>query len=254
MVGVKTAILLNMEMKTAVITGAARGIGRAITTTLGKSGYRVVLLDKNFPSDFDQYIDGLTKDNVPHLVLQVDITKPKERAWLVGELKSTFGSFHALVHNAGVHFKTSFKALTPSQYHHTMDVNLNGAVFLTQDLMPLLQEDAAIVFVSSIRAYVGSDHGIDYAISKSGMLGAMRALAVELAPRVRANAVAPFSIDTTMLNEDSKADRKQRIEQTILKRLGKPEDVANAVKFLLSDEASFITGQVIHVNGGAYFG
>lgn len=243
-----------MELKTAVITGAARGIGRSITTALGKTGYRVVILDKDFPTDFDDYINGLTKDNIPHLVLQVDITKTKERSWLLDELKSTFGSFHALVHNAGVHFKTSFKDLTPSQYHHTMDVNLNGAVFLTQELMPLFQENSAIVFISSIRAYVGSDHGIDYAISKSGMLGAMRALAVELAPRVRANAVAPFSIDTTMLNEDSKLDRKQRIEQTLLKKLGKPEDVANAVKFLLSDEASFITGQVIHVNGGAYFG
>lgn len=243
-----------MNKRNVVLTGAGGGIGRVTAQILGAAGYQLILTDKHYDETFDEFIDSLTKQNIPHLVLEIDVTNEEECTWLADEINKTFGDVYGIVNNAGIHKRTTFKELSQSQYDLTMDVNLKGAIFLTQQLLPRITDDGSIVFITSTRAYLGSDHGLDYVVSKSGMIGAVKALAVELAPKIRVNGVAPFSIKTPMLNTDDEQMRNKRIERTLLKRLGEPEDVAYAVEYLLSDKSNFVTGQILHVNGGAYLG
>jgi len=243
-----------VETKSVLITGAGRGIGCEIARALAADGYQMILIDKHFPDDFESTVELMTKENIPHLILQVDVSKKDERAWLLSEIKQTFGSLYGIVNNAGIHNHTQFQNLTEDMFDTTLDINVKGAVFLTQEMLPLIKDTGSIVFISSARAFIGSDHGVDYAVSKAGMIGATRSLAVELSPRIRVNAIAPFSIDTPMIAGDDETERQERFDHILLDRIGTPQDVAHAVRYLLAEDSSYVTGQVIHVNGGAYFG
>lgn len=236
------------ELKTAVITGASRGIGRAISVELAQLRYKLVLnylnsepTPINFPEITTEFI------TVP-----ADISTKQGRDTLVQATIAKYGKIDLIVNNAGVYFRSNFPELTEESYDQTLNVNLKAGIFLTQSFLPHLNDSSSVIFISSINAFSGAAGGIDYVASKAALVGITHSLANELAPKIRVNAIAPGSINTKMIANDSQEKRQQRIAETPLNRIGQPNDIAHAVAFLASPQASFITGQVLHVNGGKF--
>ena len=157
-----------------------------------------------------------------------------------------------LVLNAGIYKRNKFIQLNREEWDKTIDVNLTGCYNVCKTALPHINKGGSIIFISSQLAFRGTDHGADYAASKAGVLGLMRSLALELAPNIRVNAVAPGTIDTDIIASYTKEMRKKRAEEIPLKRLGTSQDVANAVLFLASNLSSYITGETININGGLY--
>jgi 3-oxoacyl-[acyl-carrier protein] reductase len=231
----------------ALVTGASRGIGRETARRLATRGTEVGV----------HYFRH--REEAEDLVREIE--RKDGRAWTVGgDLGSREGveavaretaargdSLDILVNNAGVYPRAAFRSLGDDAFEACVRTNLFGAAGLTRRLLPLLDRSASgrIVFVSSVLAFAGSRHGAHYAASK-----AARSLALELAPRITVNAVAPGSIDTDILAGDSPERRAERERGIPLGRLGRPGEVADAIVFLASPEASYITGATVHVNGG----
>jgi 3-oxoacyl-[acyl-carrier protein] reductase len=155
---------------------------------------------------------------------------------------------------AGVYLAQPIATMTVQQWRHVQSVNLDGVFYICQRSIRSLREGSAIVIVSSIAAHRGAFCNAHYAASKGGLLSFTRSLARELGPRSRVNAVSPGIIETSMTTELIRTRGAESIEQTPLKRLGRPEEVASAIAFLCSDAASFVTGETLHVNGGLYMG
>ncbi len=240
--------------KVAVITGGARGIGSAIAEEFSGRGFALVV---NYYASEDKAFRlqaNLEKKGRDISLVQADISTREGRQKIVNAALKKHSRIAVLVNNAGWRTTQKFTELDEETYDMSMAINLKGGIFLTQALLPHFQKGAAVVFTSSVVGFIGSEKGLDYVAAKTGVIGAVRTLARELAPDIRVNAVAPGYIDTELLAYDTPDKRRERIENTPLKRIGKAEDVARAVAFLASDQASFITGQVLHVNGGIYFG
>lgn len=158
-----------------------------------------------------------------------------------------------VVHNAGTYDRQALAGLSDAAWRRTLAINLDAPALLTRNLLPQLTAGARIVFVSSIVAFRGSAHGAAYAAAKAGLLGLTRSLAAELAPRgIRVNAVAPGYVDTAILAGDSAGKRKARIAEVPLGRIGAPNDVAGVIAFLAGPDSAYMTGQVLHVNGGLW--
>lgn len=240
--------------KVAVVTGASSGIGLSIAHQLAKDGFNLVLNFFGREVRTESLTQELSESGVEVIVLNADIASKEGRKTVIAHTSDHFGKVDVLINNAGIYNRTKFTDLSYEAYEKTMAVNVTGALFLTQGFVPVMQENSSIIFMSSVNAFIGSDHGVDYNISKLGLIAAMQSLAQELAPRIRVNAIAPGSIDTPLIADDTKQRRSERIDEQLIKRLGTPEDVAHMVSFLVSDKASFITGQTFHINGGRYFG
>lgn len=238
--------------KSALITGASRGIGRAIALLFAKNGAFVGI---NYNKSKKQAKEALTMvRNIGSdgLLLKADVSSMIDVKKMVDEFIKVAGHIDILVLNAGIYVRESFENLSREQWEKTLAVNLNGCYNVCKTSLPYLKEGGSIIFISSQLAFKGNTHGADYAASKAGILGLMRSLALELAPNIRVNAVAPGTIDTDIIASYTEEMRKRRVEEIPLRRLGKPEDVANVCLFLASDLSSYITGEVIHVNGGLY--
>ena len=239
--------------KTAVITGASSGIGNAIAHQLASEGYNLSLNYFGKAEKVEEIVSQFEKYGNEVIVIHSDISTSQGRDAFINHTVDHFSSIDVLVNNAGIYMRTSFSDLSVEAYEKTLGVNLTGALFLTQGFLSSFNENSSIVFMSSINAFVGSDHGIDYNISKAGIIAIARSLAIELAPKVRVNAIAPGSIDTLLISSDTRTRRDERVSEQLIKRLGTPQDVANMVSYLVSNKASFVTGQTFHVNGGKYF-
>ena len=240
--------------KVAVITGASSGIGLEIAKQLAAEGYSLVLNHFGEPERTDTLLEEMKDISNDLIVIRADISKKADREKIIVNTIKSFNSVDVLVNNAGMYKRTSFTELTEQMYDRTLDIDLKGSVFLTQGFLPYFTAQSSVIFMSSINAFVGSDHGVDYNISKLGMIAVTKSLALELTPKTRVNAIAPGSIDTPLIATDTPERRQSRIDSQIIKRIGDPKDVANMVSFLASDKASFITGQTFHVNGGKYLG
>jgi len=237
---------------TALVTGASKGIGAATARRLAHDGFDVVV---HYHADKE----GARRT-------QEAVRKAKRKSWLVqGDLGAArdldavadaagaMRKLDCLVHNAAFYERRSFADMTGQSWINTRLVDLDAPAVLTHLLLPKLARDASIVFVSSVAAVRGSKHGAHYAAAKAGLLGLARSLALELAP-IRVNAVAPGYIDTAILAGDTPAKRRERAAEVPLGRLGSPDDVAGAVSFLAGPDARYVTGQVLHVNGGLWMG
>ena len=244
-------IIIHMS-KVAVITGASSGIGLEVAKQLARQGYSLVLNHYAESERTETLLEEMR--DVPNdvVVIRADISKESDREKIISNTIEEFNAIDVLVNNAGIYHRTAFSDLTEEQYDQTLNVNLKGALFLTQGFLPYFTAQSSVVFMSSINAFIGSDHGVDYNISKLGMIAVTRSLAQELSPKIRVNAIAPGSIDTNLIASDSPQKRQSRIDSQIIKRMGQPQDIAQMVSFLVSKKASFITGQTFHVNGGRY--
>jgi len=242
-----------LEGKTALITGASRGIGKAIALKFAENGAFVGI---NYSSDYKAAVETLNlikKEPGSGILLKADVSNQDDVKRMIDDFLLNSNKIDILVNNAGIYFRSNFEDIKPDVWDRVISVNLTSCYNLCREILPHMKSFGKIIFISSQLAFKGSSHGSDYATSKAGMLGLMRSLAIELAGRkINVNAVAPGTIDTDIISNYTEEMRKKRINEIPLKRLGHPEDVANACLFLASDLSDYITGETINVNGGLY--
>ncbi|RLF42545.1 MAG: SDR family NAD(P)-dependent oxidoreductase [Thermoplasmata archaeon] len=238
--------------KNALITGASRGIGRAIAIKFAENG-AFVGINYNRSEDKAKEVLKIVKSKGGEgILLKGDVSSPKDCKKIVDDFVGERESIDVLVLNAGIYERGGFLEIDEKRWERVISTNLSSCYYILKFAIPHMKEGGSIIFISSQLAFKGSRHGADYAASKAGMLGLMRSLALELAPKIRVNAVAPGTIDTDIISGYTQEMREKRISEIPLRRLGKPEDVANVCLFLASDLSSYITGEVINVNGGLY--
>ncbi|MEM9171485.1 MAG: 3-ketoacyl-ACP reductase FabG2 [Pseudomonadota bacterium] len=237
-----------------LVTGSSRGIGRAIALDLATHGYDLVVHCVASRDAADALADEIRAGGTHARVLQFDVSdRDACRAALEADIEVN-GMYYGLVLNSGVARDAAFPALTDTDWDTVLRTNLDGFYNVVQPLvMPLIRrrKPGRIVALSSVSGLIGNRGQVNYSASKVGIIGAAKALAVELARRkITVNCVAPGLIETDMLADMPDEARDQILKAIPLGRLGQVEEVASAVRFLLSPEASYITRQVISVNGG----
>lgn len=246
---------MRLQGQVAIVTGGAQGIGLAIAARLAADGSALVIADLN-AEGAERAASSLSEAGPTALAIGADITSDEGRARIVSAALERHGRIDVLVNNAGILPRVPLMEVTPEVWHRTMQVNLDAAFFCSQAVLPAMraQGRGRIINISSMSARTGGQASPPhYATSKTGLVGMTRALArVVGAWGVTVNAVAPGMIDTEMLAALTSEQRQWWLEQIPLARLGTPEDVAGAVAFLASDDASYITGATLDVNGG-YF-
>ncbi len=241
-----------LEGKTALVTGASRGIGRAIAIKFAEHGAFVGINYFKSREKAEKVLDEVKKYS-DGMILKADVSDDMEVKKMVEIFVEKAEKIDILVNNAGIYRRSLFLHIKPEQWDEIMNVNLKGCYNVCRHSIPYMKEGGKIVFMSSQLAFKGSTHGADYAASKAGVLGFMRSLALELADRkINVNAVAPGTIDTDIIASYTPEQREKRAMEVPLKRIGMPEDVANACLFLASGLSDYITGETIHVNGGLY--
>jgi len=243
---------MSLQGRIAVVTGAAQGIGRAIAETLAAAGADIVVADLD-PGRSQETVAGVEKLGRKALNVKVNVADPLETKSLVEHVIRAWGKIDILVNNAGITRDGLLLRMKDEDWNLVMQVNLNGTFNCTKAvLQPMTkQRYGRIVNIASIVGVMGNAGQANYAASKAAVIGFTKTVGREYASRnVTVNAVAPGFIDTAMTH-GLPADVKETLQKQIpLGRLGKPEDIAAAVRFLASEEAAYITGHVLHVNGG----
>lgn len=236
--------------RTLVLTGATGGIGMAVARLFHACGAHLFLIDLD--AQRLQQMASTFTDGGRVCAAALDVSDPAQVSAVAERIRQECGGVDFLVPSAGIYLAKPFAEMTDEQWRRTLGVNLDGVFYLTRRLGPLLKEGSAIVNVSSMAAHRGAARNAHYSASKGALLSFTRSIARELGPRTRVNAVSPGIIETPMTVELLKTRAGESIDQSMLKRLGRPEEVAAAIAFLCSDAASFITAEVLHVNGGLY--
>ena len=237
----------------ALITGSSRGIGKEIAIKLAKEGYNIVVNYINKNEEVEKTIQEIKSLGVEVLEAQGDVSNFEESEKIVKSAIDKFGKIDVLVNNAGITKDALIMRMKPEDFTKVINVNLIGTFNITKNVVPYMMKKRSgrIINISSVVGISGNAGQCNYSASKAGIIGFTKSLAKELASRnILVNAIAPGFIETSMtdvLQDNIKEEIKKQIP---LSRIGKPEDVANAVKFLSSEESSYITGQVIQVDGG----
>ena len=241
--------------RTELVTGAASGIGLACTKLLLKEGYQVMAFDPQ---------ENLMRKNIPEekgvSFFCGDVSKPKDCSDAVTLTIETFGQLNALLHWGAGHSSQSWKELNAEEFNQIMSVNVTGSFLIAQAAAKHMigAEGGAIVLTTSTSVLFGATGGNGqggpaYVTSKGAIIALNRSLARALAPKVRCNAVSPGLTETPMISGMTANLRSDMMQRFPIGRFGTPDEIANAGLFLISEKASFITGEVIHVNGGSNF-
>lgn len=239
--------------KVALITGATRGIGKQIAIKLAKEGYDIAINYRRENEELANAKAEIEKNNVKCLAVQGDVSNFEDTKRFVDEVINEFGAIDVLVNNAGITKDMLILRMQKEDFESVINVNLTGTFNVTKNVVPYMMKKRCgrIINISSVVGISGNAGQTNYSASKAGIIGFTKSLAKEVASRnILVNAVAPGFIETDMtsvLKDDVKAEIAKNIP---LKRMGKGEDVANVVKFLASEDSSYITGQVINVDGG----
>ena len=244
---------MEFEGKAAVVTGAARGIGRLIAVTLAESGADIVLVDVLPQEDLDSAAEEIEAKGVQTLALRADVANLEQMNAVAEKTAETFGNIHILINNAGITRDNLALRMTDQDWDQVINVNLKGTFVATKAVIRymLKQRAGKIVNVASIVGVMGNAGQANYSASKAGIIGFTKSMAKELAARnINVNAVAPGFIATAMTDKLAEDVKTLMLEQIPLKRFGSAEDVSRAVKFLCSEDSAYVTGHVLHITGG----
>ncbi len=241
-------------MKSALVTGGARGIGAAICVALAQRGYAVAINYNKSKEKAENLAKVITESyEVPALAIQADVSDYSQVQEMVKTVSSDFGGIDVLVNNAGVAEQKLITEVTAEDWKNMMATNLDGMFYCAKEVLPHMidKKQGVIINISSIWGQVGASCEVAYSTSKAGVIGLTKALAKEVGPsNIRVNCIAPGVVMTDMMASFGEEDIQVLQDETPLQKLGTPKNIADAVAFLVSPQAEFITGQVLGVNGG----
>lgn len=244
-----------MADRAALVTGASRGIGAATAIRLAEDGFDVVVHYHEAEDRAKGTVEAVREAGAEAIVVQADIADPEQARALAETSLDHFGHLDTLVNNAGMYPRNTIDQVTPADFERVVKVNAQGAFNVTKPLVEHLRANGGgrIVNLSSILGVRGSKHGTHYSSSKAAVLGFTKSLARELAEdNVLVNAICPGAIETDMIAADTPETRAKRQEAIPMARVGQPEEIAGVISFLVGEDASYITGETFHVNGGLY--
>lgn len=243
-----------MNSRTALVTGASRGIGKACVEALASAGHRIVLAARSVDK-LEETASGLRAAGSDAFVIEIDLSKLESIVNGISKAAKEFGRIDILVNNAGITKDGLAVRMKQADWEIVLQTNLSGSFYAIQQVLPGMMRErwGRIVNISSVVGERGNPGQANYVAAKAGLIGLTKSLAQEVGSRnITINAVAPGFIETDMTHGLSSELKQKILDETPLKRMGTPLDVASAVKFLVSDDASFITGHVLDVNGGIY--
>ncbi len=247
--------MMDTNNKTVIVTGAARGIGRAIALAFHKLDYNVIINYAGNDEAAEETVKLCNQSGGSGKVITVkgDISDEDIAQKLVDTAISEFGELHVIVNNAGITKDSLLATMKSDDFNRVLDVNLTGAFLLTQKAVkPMMKKRfGRIINISSVVGVHGNAGQVNYSASKAGLIGMTKSIAKELAARnITANAIAPGMIGTDMTDALGERAREEIGKSIPMKRMGTPEDIANAVLFLADEKSGYITGQVLGVDGG----
>ncbi len=245
-------LVCSMTRPVALVTGGGRGIGAAISDRLAADGYDVLLTYNQSSKPAEMIVDAIRERGDDALAVKVDCADSGE-VGLLGQHPWMARKIEVLVLNHGIYNRIEGHKMTMDDLDRTMKTNFEGAVAVWKAVQPHLSDDARMVVVGSQLSIRGSPHGADYSASKAALSAWARSLAQSVGPEgKRVNVLAPGYVDTDLLSGDSREKRLQREGEVPLQRVGTAEDMASTVSFLVGPDSSYITGAILHVNGGLY--
>ena len=243
----------NTAVKTALVTGASRGIGAAIAKKLAARGFMVIINYGHSSAAAEEVKNQIEQAGGQAVLMQGDVSSGDDVDRMFKDIKQTWGRLDVLVNNAGINRDTLLVRMKEDQWDAVLSTDLKSVFFTTKAAASLMmrQRSGSIINIASVVGITGNAGQANYAAAKAGVIGFTKSAAKELAARgIRVNAIAPGFIETDMTDAIPEKIREGMLETIPLRRGGKAEDVANAVAFLASDDAGYITGQVLKVDGG----
>ena len=244
---------MRFKDKAVVITGGSRGIGKATALEFAKEGADVAIIYNQAVHEAEKVVDAIKKMGQDAVAIKCDVSNEKDVEAMVNETVNKFGHVDILVNNAGIVIDVPFKDRTVEHWKKTLNVNLIGTFLCIKYLAPLMvkQKYGKIVNISSNNAFVGFGcDSVDYDASKAGIVIMTKDMAGEFGPYINVNCDAPGWVDTEMNKDLSKEYMKKEAKRAYLQRIAKPEEIAKIVLFLASEDASFITGEIVIADGG----
>ena len=238
-------------MPAAVVTGSSRGIGRAIALRFAEDGYDVAVNYHTSAERADRVAEAVRERGSEAVAVGADVSDPEAAADLVESAVEAFGGVDHLVNNAGIDQHVYTEDLDPADFDRIMDVNVNSAFNATKAALPKLRDSAdgpSVTNVSSILAHTGAPIECHYASSKGALVSLTRSHALDFAPEIRVNCVAPGHVETDMTADRTPDEKREEMAAIPVDRFGRPEEIADAVAYLR--DAGFVTGETLNVNGG----
>ena len=241
------------EKKVVVVTGASRGIGKEIALKYAENGYNVAINYVSDKTNVEELEKEFKEKGAEALIVKADVSKSEQVQEFIKAVIEKYGKIDVLVNNAGITRDMLLMRMKEEDFDKVIEINLKGTFLVTKEVVPYMMKkrDGKIISLSSVVGVTGNAGQCNYSASKAGIIGFTKSIAKELASRnIRANAVAPGFIETDMTNVLSDEVKENINKQIPMRRMGTAREIANVVYFLGSEESSYITGQVINIDGG----